>query len=77
MEVFTDLGQYAGIFSIVGAVLFMIGFFMKAGAKKETFVAVLSMLFMTIGGILLLIAISKFVTDAFQNWGEVSDSMRR
>ena len=76
MEVFTDLGQFSTIFAVAGTILFVLGFLLRARAKREAGSAVVSMLLMTIGAVLLLAAASKHIAKAFEDWGLFSDKMR-
>ena len=70
-----DMKKFAPIFAIIGAVLFVLGFLMRGGTKKSTGVGVISMVLRTIGIVLLLIAISYWVTTSFSEWNKYSDKM--
>ena len=77
MIIFTDLGQFSTAFAIVGVVLVIIGFYLKASnTKQSTGRAVGSMLIITIGAILLILAGSKYVAQVFEDWGFFSDRMQ-
>ena len=73
-EVF-DLAKNAPIFALVGTVMFLIGFFSRGNAKKNVAIGVFSMFFRTIGTILLLIAVSYWITTGISDWMEYSNRM--
>ena len=76
MEIFADLSQYATLFAIIGAVLFVIGMLIRGGnQEKKVGASVVAMIFITIGVILLLFAASNWITDSFKGWKSFSDSM--
>ena len=77
MEIFTDIdiSQFTTVFLIVGAILFVLGFLLRGNAKKSSVSSVISMLFLTVGSILLLLAAFKWISQSFNDWGIFSDRM--
>ena len=75
MEVFADLTKYAPIFAIVGAVLFVLGFLLRANSKKDTATGVISMILMTVGVISLVFAAVQWISQSFGDWEVFSDRM--
>lgn len=75
MEVFTDLAQFAMPAAIAGGIIFVLGFLLKANAKKETASSVFSTLMLTVGAVLLLFAAATWISQSFESWGLFSDRM--
>lgn len=75
MEVFTDLSQFAVPAAIIGGILFVLGFLLKANAKKETLSSVFSTLMLTVGVAFILFAAATWISQAIDDWGVFSDKM--
>lgn len=75
MNIFADLSQFAMPAAIIGGILFVLGFYLKGNAKKDTASSLFSMLFLTVGVILLLFAASVWISQSFSSWNFFSDRM--
>jgi amino acid permease len=76
MEVFEDLSKYSTIFAIVGAVLFVIGMLVRGGnQEKKTGASVIAMIMISVGLVLLIYAISNWVTTGISDWSNYSERM--
>jgi uncharacterized membrane protein len=75
MDFLEELAKYSTIIFVIGLVLFVVGFLLKANAKKDTAASVFSTIFLTIGVFLLMIALGKWISDSIGNWSFISDRM--
>ncbi len=76
-DVINDLSQFAMPAFIVGIVVFILGFLLRGNAKKSIAVGFFSMLFLTVGAVLILFAVANWVSDTVDSWNAFSGKMQR
>jgi hypothetical protein len=73
---FLDFQQSGFIIFAVGAVLALIGFMLGGHNSNGTLSKVFSMLFKTVGFLLLISVSAYFITNTISGWVEYSESLR-